>query len=553
MLTQLKISDFAIVTSLELHYDAQLTVISGETGAGKSIMVDALALALGGRTDPGIVRFGEKRAEVVATFNCEKNPRAQGWLEAHELDQDGECILRRTINAEGRSRAYINGTPTTAQSLRSLAEHLVTLHGQHEHHTLVQRDTQRNLLDHFSSLHPQTLTLKQHFKAWQNAKLALQTLKDQSRQFTERHELLSYQVKELDELALQEGELDKIDQEHQRLSNVDQIQQNGSNALQLLKENEQVNAQQLLDAAKRELASLPPGDAHASTLQNLLESISVQVEEACFDIESYLSNLENNPERLRYLDTRIGLCHQLARKHRLPVQDLRNLHLNLRRELDDIDGSDDRLQALMDEEQTLQAQYHTLAQSISEIRKKSAVKLGRAINRRLNELGMSGASVNVSLLSQRDAPSAHGYEQIEFLVTTNPGQPLKPLSKVASGGELSRIGLAIQAICAEKYATPTLIFDEVDVGIGGATANTVGQLLRGLGQNSQVLCVTHQAQVAAQAHNHYSVRKVSGKQGTHTEVIKLNNKEKVTELARMLGGDESSSASLEHAKEMLEA
>ena len=553
MLSQLKISDFAIVTSLELHYDDQLSVITGETGAGKSIMVDALALALGGRTDPGIVRFGAKRAEVVATFNCEVNPAALSWLETHELDQDGECILRRTINAEGRSRAYINGTPTTAQSLKSLSEHLVNIHGQHEHQTLLQRDTQRKLLDHFASLQTQTLSLKQLYKTWQESKLALQTLKDQSRQFTERLELLSYQVKELDELALQKGELDQIDQEHQRLTNVDQIQQGCYNTLQSLKDDEQANAHQLLAAAKRELHNLPPGDSNIATLQGLLESISVQIDEACYDLEDYVSGLENNPERLRYLDDRISLCHQLARKHRLPVQDLRNLHCELKQELEEINNCDDRMQSLMDEEQERQAQYHKLAQTISASRSKFAVQLEHAINRRLGDLGMGGASLCVSLLRQRESASAHGYEQVEFLVSTNPGQAPKPLNKVASGGELSRISLAIQAICAEKYATPTLIFDEVDVGIGGTTANIVGQMLRNLGKNSQVLCVTHQAQVAARAHHHYSVQKISDGEGTHTEVVRLNSDQKVVEIARMLGGDTSSPESLGHAKAMLEA
>jgi DNA repair protein RecN (Recombination protein N) len=551
MLTQLKISDFAIVKSLELNYGKGLTVITGETGAGKSIMVDALALALGGRTDPGIVRHGETRAEVVAAFRCDANPGAQSWLEAHELDQDGECILRRTIGTEGRSRAYINGTPTTAQSLRALSELLVNIHGQHEHQTLLQRDTQRNLLDHFASLQAQVLTLKKHFKEWQDSKLALQALKEKSRQFTERHELLSYHVKELDELALQEGELEQMEQEHRRLANVEQIQQSSHDALQFLKENEQGNAQQLLHAAKRELNNIPPGDTSLATLQGLLESISVQLEEAAYDLDGYLSSLENNPERLQHLDERIGLCHQLARKHRLPVQELTKLHLALKQELEELSGCDDRIQSLMDEEQEQQARYHKLAQSISKTRNKFAVQLEHAINKRLAELGMAGASLAVSI-SQGEQASAHGYEQVEFLVSTNPGQPPKALNKVASGGELSRISLAIQAICAEKYATPTLIFDEVDVGIGGATANVVGQMLRKLGQSAQVLCVTHQAQVASQAHHHYSVRKVSEGKNIRTEVIKLDGDEKVAEIARMLGGDASSPESLEHAKAMLE-
>ncbi|MBL4607588.1 MAG: DNA repair protein RecN [Pseudomonadales bacterium] len=539
--------------SLELNYGDGLTVITGETGAGKSIMVDALALALGGRTDPGVVRHGEKRAEVTAAFNCDSNKTAQSWLEAHELDQDGECILRRTISTEGRSRAYINGTPVTAQSLKDLSQLLVNIHGQHEHQTLLRRETQRELLDHFASLQTQVITLKVLFKAWQGSKLALQTLKDKSRQFSERHELLSYQVKELNDLALQEGELDKMEQEHQRLANVGHLQQSSFNALQLLRENEKSSAQKLLSDAKRELKNIPPGDSTLDALQGLLESVSVQLEEACCDLDSYLSGLENNPERLQYLDERIGLCHQLARKHRLPVRELTNLHLALQKELEELSGCDDRLASLMDEEQKHQSKYHKLAQTIGKTRKIFAVQLEHAINKRLAKLGMAGASLAVSIYSQREHASAHGYEQVEFLVATNPGQPPKPLNKVASGGELSRISLAIQAICAEKYATPTLIFDEVDVGIGGSTASVVGKMLRKLGDNAQVLCVTHQAQVASQAHHHYSVRKVNEGKNICTEVISLDGDDKVTEIARMLGGDAFSPESLEHARVMLEA
>ena len=344
-----------------------------------------------------------------------------------------------------------------------------------------------------------------------------------------------------------------MEQEHRRLANVEQTQQSSHSALQFLTENEQGNAHQLLQAAKRELNNIPPGDTSLATLQGLLESISVQLKEASDDLDSYLSNLENNPERLQFLDERIGLCHQLARKHRLPVQELSKLHLKLKQELEELSGCDDRIQSLMDEEQEQQARYHKLAQSISKTRTKFAVQLEHAINKRLAELGMAGATLAVSINKQHEQARAHGYEQIEFLVSTNPGQAPKALNKVASGGELSRISLAIQAICAEKYATPTLIFDEVDVGIGGTTANVVGQMLRKLGESAQVLCITHQAQVASQAHHHYSVRKVSEGNNIRTEVIKLDGDEKVAEIARMLGGDAASPESLEHAKAMLEA
>ncbi len=551
MLTQLKIKDFAIVKHLEINYSDGLSVITGETGAGKSIMVDALALALGARTESDVIRQDAQQADIIATFDCQQNLAAQQWLTAHDMYQEGECILRRTINIEGRSRAYINGIPSTMLSLRQLGQLLVNIHGQHEHQTLLQRETQRHLLDHFASHHEILNTLKQRFEQWQCCTQTLHRVTEESRYNLERTELLNYQIKELDELNLQTGELEQLEEEHRRLANVDQTHQNCHNALLLLQDNETHNAQQLIHGAIRELTQIKVSDTPLQALQTFLESITVQLEEASHDLESYLTKLESDPDRLLFLEERISLCYQLARKYRLSAHELTSHHAGLQKELEQLSHTDERLHTLIEQEKQLRAEYDTLAQTLSDARRQSALPLQNAINQCLSQLGMIDASLSIRIDTDPMQASANGYDQVEFEIITNPGQPARPLGKIVSGGELSRISLAIQVICAEKYATPTLIFDEVDVGIGGATAHIVGRLLRKLSANAQVLCVTHQAQVAAQAHHHFSVHKTSQNNSTFTEVLVLNHDNKITEIARMLGGGDLSPESLEHAKAML--
>lgn len=552
MLSQLKISHLAIVKTLELNYSEGLTVITGETGAGKSIMVDALALALGGRAEGNMVRFGEKRAEVVALFNCTDNKAALAWLKSHELNIDDQCILRRTISADGRSRAYINSTPTTIQSLKNLGELLVNIHGQHEHQTLLRCDTQRMLLDHYAKLNKPLAKLKQSFNNWAQCKSALQKLTESARHAHERSELLAYQLKELDELALQEGEIQQLELDHRRLANCDQIHQTCFQSLQLLRDNEQANAQQRLNDASRLLNDVHINDSKLESTRNFLDSISLQLEEASHDLSQYMESIENNPEQLQNLDLRISACHHLARKHRTPVEQLVEHHISLREEFGSIASTDEKCQALIIDEEKLRADYQGAAEKISAARKKAATRLEAQINDRLTALGMLDARLSVNISSNTNQASALGFDHIEFLVSTNPGQPFKPLSKVASGGELSRISLAIQVICAEKYATPTLVFDEVDVGVGGSIAEVVGRMLQRLSGKTQILCVTHQPQVASQADHHFTVSKISSKNSTQTKVIRLSEEGRVLEVARMLGGTNLTQASLDHAKVMLE-
>lgn len=551
MLTQLKIQNFALVEHLEIDFNEGLNVITGETGAGKSILIDALSLALGGRTDSGLIRQGTSQADISALFDCRDNPAARSWLVDHDLAREDECIVRRTINTDGRSRAYINNIPATAQALKQLGQLLVNIHGQHEHQSLLQRDTQRHLLDHFTSHQAQLLALKDCFEQWQSKQQALQQIETNCQQQTERSELLNYQLKELDELHLQSGELEALEEEQRKLANMDQLRQHCQQALHLLKNNDKLNALQLMHTASRELSHVKQADKPFEALQNFLGSVSVQLEELSHDLAAYLDTLESQPERLQFLDERIKRSYQLARKYRIAAHELPAHQALLQNELEQLGRSDEQRQVLSAEEQSLYAEYNKRADALSQSRRQHAAPLAKTINQCLAQLGMANAALHIKIDSKPTQASALGYDQVEFEITTNPGQPAKALSKIVSGGELSRISLAIQVICAEKYATPTLIFDEVDVGIGGSTALVVGRLLRKLGQTAQVLCVTHQAQVAAQAHQHYSVLKVSQNNSTSTEVLSLDYDNKITEIARMLGGGELSPASLEHAKAML--
>ncbi|HEX4975239.1 MAG TPA: DNA repair protein RecN [Pseudomonadales bacterium] len=551
MLTQLKIHNFALVEHLEIDFTEGLNVITGETGAGKSIMIDALSLALGERADSGCVRQGAQQADIVAFFDCRDNPAAQQWLAQHELAQEDECIVRRTVNADGRSRAYINGLPSTALSLKQLGYLLVNIHGQHEHQNLLQRETQCQLLDHFAGHQSILHDIKNCFEDWQSKQQALRQNEANRQQQTERLELLTYQLKELDELHLQAGELEDLEDEHRKLASIDQLRQHCQQALQVLSNHDKANALQLVHAATRELSQVRMADTALETLQSFLASVSVQLEELSHDLEGYLGSLENQPERLQFLDERIKRSYQLARKFRIPAPELPAYQTQLQQELEQLGHGDQQHQVLLEQERELHAIYQKKAEMLSQSRRQQALPLAAAINQCLTELGMASANLHININSNRSQASALGYDQVEFEIATNVGQPVKALNKIVSGGELSRISLAIQVICAEKYATPTLIFDEVDVGIGGSTAHVVGRLLRKLSQTAQVLCVTHQAQVAAQGHQHFSVLKTSQNNHTITEVLTLNHNNKIKEIARMLGGGELSPESLQHAKAML--
>lgn len=552
MLTHINIRNFAIVEELDLDICDKLTVITGETGAGKSIMIDALGLALGDRAESGAVRHGCKKAEIHATFDIQNNKAARKWLQERELDADNECILRRVVSDDGRSKAFINGSPTPIQGLKQLGEMLVSIHGQHEHQSLLKKDTHRQLLDEFAGLASNAATVKSHFLDWQQANKEFEHFRDHAKEMQDRADLLRFQISELDELKPIHGEIEKLEQEHKRLANVESLLSLGQQAINALNEGDEtlVNQTQSVLSVLQDMAKQDEG---IKDTWEMVDSARIQLEEAASTLSHYLNQLDIDPERYQEVDNRISSYFQLARKHRTDTHELAGLLETLQQELDDIDGGEERLVQLEAAAQAAREQFLAEAKKLSKAREKAAKKLSKLITEKVQPLGMPGAEFKVELQALEETQyNQTGLESIEFLVKTNPGQPTKALNKVASGGELSRISLAIQVACAAQSNVATLIFDEVDVGIGGAVAQIVGQLLRQLGSKNQVICVTHLPQVAAQGHTHLHVNKQTGKKETHTDIARLSQDETVAEIARMLGGLNITDQTLAHARELIE-
>jgi DNA repair protein RecN len=553
MLVQLTIQNFALVAKLDLELQPGMTAITGETGAGKSIMLDALGLALGDRADLDVIRTGEERADISATFSLQGQPEAAKWLQEHDYPEAEDlCILRRVLSRDGRSRAYINGQPTTLAELRTLGEMLIDIHSQHEHQSLLKVATHQRLLDAFGGLEAQSHQVAEAAQELRQLTQEIEALSQAQQADAAQVELLTFQVKELDEARLVENELPALEQEHAQLSHADTARTALQGLVQLCSEADEGNIEQSLRRACSMMETLPYQTPELSEAHNMLSSALIQVEEASHVLNKALDRVELNPERLAEVDERLGLIHRLARKHRVEPQALYEHARTLRDRLASISGADGRLAALQAQhEKALQA-YHKLAAALSKARAQAGKRLSTAVNARLAELGMASSRFEVALNTDPNGtPSARGHDHVEFLVSTNPGQPAKPLIKIASGGELSRISLAIQVVTAQTSRIPALVFDEVDVGIGGATARAVGELLHELGKRGQVLCVTHQAQVAAQADQHLLVSKSSDGKTTSTTLVALDRSQRISEISRMLGGDEQSRQSLAHAQELL--
>ncbi len=551
MLTHLSIRDFTLIDQLDLELDQGMTVISGETGAGKSIMLDALGLALGDRGDSGMVRHGCQRADISASFDLSQLPQAKQWLADHELDQDDDCILRRVVGSNGRSRAYINGQPAPLQSLRGLGEQLIEIHGQHEHQKLLKKDHHRQLLDCYGGLEPLGADVRLLFRSWQALQHKLDALRSRSDEQHAREQLLRYQVQELDQLAPENGELNQLEQEQQQLAHAEELLQTCDQIRQRTTEDESGNCASLLNQCLQQLASLNIDNDTLSNSSEMLNSALIQIEEASSELSHFIDRTEVNPQRLEQVEERLSLLYQIARKHQVDPMALAELHQQLAQELSDLSLGDAALEQL--EQQCLEAEqgYQQQARLLSQQRAETSDRLGLQVNEQLAQLGMPASRFEVQLTAA--SAKAHGLEESEFLISTNPGQPAKALSKVASGGELSRISLAIQVVTAQTSNTPVLAFDEVDVGIGGAIAEVVGRLLRELGNSSQVLCVTHQPQVASCGHNHLYVSKQQGDDSdiNSTRIKLLNQDQRVQEVARMLGGIDITQRSIDHAEEML--
>ncbi|MFP3852509.1 DNA repair protein RecN [Pseudomonas graminis] len=552
MLVHLSIHNYAIVEHLDLELDRGMSVITGETGAGKSIMLDALGLTLGDRADSGVVRPGADKADILATFDVSDIPEASAWLKERDLETDGPCILRRVITAEGRSRAYINGTPCPQGDLKALGELVIDIHSQHEHQSLLKTDTHRRLLDEYAGATDLARQVHLASQRWRQTRQELERLSNSGDEQRAKHQLLSYQLEELESLSLGENELERLEQEHTTLTNAESLLGICRQVVELCSESDSGNALNALTASLNRLSSVNNTPDALNEATNLLSSAQIQVEEAVGEINRFLDRFEADPARLQQIEERLDTIYTLARKHRVQPTEVAALHQKLLDEIETLNANDEAIERLEHEVGSYARHYQEKARELSDLRHRAAPELAHKVEHEIQRLGMPGGRFNIELRENVDKElSPNGLEQVELLVSANPGQPLKALAKVASGGELSRISLAIQVITAQTSRVPTLVFDEVDVGIGGPTAEIVGQLLRRLGERGQVMTVTHLPQVAAQGHQHLFVHKVREADVTRTAVSKLSKNERVEEVARMLGGIDLTKESLAHAKKMV--
>lgn len=552
MLLHLTIRNFAIIDALELEFDSGLTALTGETGAGKSILLGALGLVLGDRADNDSIKQGSDYAEIVAEFDIQNNEAVSSWLVEQALNTDDECLLRRRISKDGRSRAYINGTPVNLQLIRELGEMLIDIHGQHEHQSLMKPVIQRQLLDDFANHSNLIESVSNAFVQLKLVDEQLQHLEQASSDRNNRLDLLRFQTQELDALALEENEYEKINEQHARLAHAEKLTSTVQQSLEELHGAEDSNIQSNLSHIISSLQNIAELDEKLNPVVDLLVEAQVQIDEGISQLRAYGDSLELNPAELEQVEQRLEVILDLARKHRVEPGTLTELHQQLSDELSDLDHADERLEELRAEYKTLEQTYSNAAKSLSSSRNKAAKKLNKAITSSMQTLGMSGGLFVIELTqTDSDKRTAHGTDKIEFTVTANSGQSCKALSRVASGGELARISLAIQMITATQARIPTLIFDEVDSGVGGGIAEIVGQHLRTLGKSNQVVCITHLPQVASQAHNHMRVHKQSDKKQTSTDVETLNKQQRIEEIARMLSGVDITQQSLAHAEEMI--
>ena len=552
MLTYLQVRDLAIVSHLELECRSGMTALTGETGAGKSILIEALGLVLGDKADASLIRAGRERAEILAEIDLDQAPDARDWLVEQGLDDDNACVVRRLIVREGRSRAFINGRAATGAQLRDLGERLVDIHGQHAHQSLLRATAQRELLDAYGGHGDQVAAVATTFRAFRDLDQRLQALEAASADRAARLDLLRFQVDELSALGLTVEAIESLDQEQRRLSHIGRLQETVGRVLLLLAEGEPAIDDQLRSATREieELAGIDPALAES---RDLLETAAIHAGEAAAGLRRYLDGLDLDPAALQEVEIRLSQLHDLARKYRVKPTELPELLDQRRAELDALEQSDVTLGDLRERRERVWRDFLAAAAELTRARQVAAERLSTTVTRSMQQLGMNGGQFSLQLDPLPEArASANGLERVEMLVSANPGQPMQPLAKVASGGELSRISLAIQVATAECGRVPTLVFDEVDVGIGGGVAEIVGRLLRRLGESRQVLCVTHLPQVAAQAHNQLRVRKETIDGQTFTRLEPLDDRARVDEIARMLGGTEITARTRDHASEMLD-
>ena len=555
MLTQLTINNFAIVRQLEIELAKGMSVITGETGAGKSIAIDALGLCLGQRIETSMVREGQERAEICATFFIEPTNPAYQWLQEQELqdpDNPSDCILRRVINADGRSKAFINSTPVSASQLKEIGQYLIHINGQHASQLLLKNDYQLQLVDTFAHRNDLLVQMREDYRAWKNLQTQVKNFQQKVAENEAKKQLLQYQVEELDEFALRPNEYLELEEDQRRLSNSEQLTQLSQSALQLLSENETVSIDSMLYRATQYIDELSELDPRYASVQTMLNDALIQVQEATSEVQHLASHIEQDPMLLQEIEQRLGQALQLARKHNVKPEELVEWHQKLKAELTallDFSESEERL--ILEEKAAFEKMQHT-AKQLHESRSQAARKLAQQVTNSIKGLAMENAEFFIEVNSDLTKVASNGADNIVFTLRSNLGQQAQPLAKVASGGELSRISLAIQVLTTDQSAIPTLIFDEVDVGISGKTASVVGKLLRQLGDKCQVLCVTHLPQVACHGHHQFNVEKFTVDDKTETKMTALSQEERVPALARLLGGSEITDLALANAQEMLD-
>ncbi len=560
MLKHLYIRNFAIIDELELDFNTGLTALTGETGAGKSILLGALNLVLGDRADNDSVKQGSEFAEIVAEFDIQHLDNVSSWLVSQELNADDECILRRRISKDGRSRAYVNSTPVNLQTIRELAEMLIDIHGQHEHQSMMKSNVQRQLLDDYAKHVPLLESVSNLYVELKLIEDQLHHLQQSSNEQNSRLDLLRFQTQELETLELEEDEYQELDRQHRRMANAEKLHSTVGQAIDRLSQDENSNVQSAISHIINSLSEISDLDAKLLPASEMLNEALVQIDESVSLLQNYNDNIDTDSSSLARTEQRIQNIIDLSRKHRVEPDKLYALHEQLQQELKDIDHVDERLDELSAQQKELEKQYNKASDKLSASRKKASTTLNNKITQSMQKLGMSGGKFEISITPVTGKRTAYGLDSIDFTVTANAGQACRPIARVASGGELARISLAIQMIIANSSKIPSLIFDEVDSGVGGGIAEIVGQHLRALANinknniktpGNQVICITHLPQVASQAHNHLRVEKQTQKKQTTSQVVTLSPEQRRQEIARMLSGVEITEQSLAHADEMI--
>ncbi|OGT59620.1 MAG: DNA repair protein RecN [Gammaproteobacteria bacterium RIFCSPHIGHO2_12_FULL_45_12] len=554
MLTHIYIRDLATIESLELDLSTGNTMITGETGAGKSIFIEAIELALGGRASTNLIRSGKDKAEISLSFDITSFPKVIRYLQETDLMQDNpECIIRRVITSDGRSRCYVNGSPSTLPMLKELGDLLFHLHGQHEQHVLLKSDTQRDMLDRFADHLPLVAQVKQLALARKTLQQQIDTLRDKTLERHDRLAYLNFQLDELQAVNLQPGEWETLEAEHHKLTHREELVQHLQHSIAQLAEGEPYNILHLLHELRKTLDAAQTVEPKAENWLHALNSATLLLNDLTSEISHYLQGTELDPETLQAVEERVSLIYNLSRKHKCTPQTLVTLQAQLLAEQHALTNHDAAIAQLEMQLPDMTQNYLSHARQLSLSREKAAHKLEKEITATIRSLSLPHGEFKIALELDQTAHASHGMEKINFLIKTNPDQALQPLAKVISGGELSRLSLAAHLALANRTTIPTLVFDEVDTGLSGATAEKIGKILRKLGESYQVFCVTHQPQVAACGHHQLLVEKYFDGNSTYTRLRPLKNTERTAEIARMLGGLKITKKTLEHAREVLES